>query len=334
MGLLILRRLLFLMVTIIGMSLFVFVVTHAVPQDPARLVAGDYATRDTLEKVRRDLGLDRPVWEQYYLYMRALMRGDLGRSFMTNKPVLREILTFLPATLELGGASIVFSLALGVGLGVLSAVRRGRWIDHLSRLISVGGAAMPIFWYGLMLQLVFYRRLGWLPVGGRLNATLAPPPTVTGFYTIDGLLAGQPAVAWSALVHLILPGLSLSLVTVAILARITRSSMLETLAQDYVRTARSKGLRESRVVLTHALRNAALPIVTVFGLRLGAVFAGAVLTEAVFAWPGIGTYAYKAIEFSDYPVVIGFAIVASVLYALVNLMTDLAYFALDPRLQR
>jgi len=331
---LILRRLLFLIVTIVGMSLFIFIVTHAVPQDPARLVAGDYATRETLEKVRRDLGLDRPVWEQYFLYMRALVRGDLGRSFMSNKPVLREILTFLPATLELGAASVGFSLILGVGLGVISAVQRGRWIDHLSRLISVGGAAMPIFWYGLMLQLIFYRRLGWLPVGGRLSATLTPPPTLTGFYTIDGLLAGQPAVAWSALVHLILPGLSLSLITVAILARITRGSMLETLTQDYVRTARSKGLRESRVVLVHALRNASLPIATVFGLRLGAVFAGAVLTEAVFAWPGIGTYAYKAIEFSDYPVIIGFAIVASVLYALINLATDLVYFALDPRLQR
>jgi peptide/nickel transport system permease protein len=284
--------------------------------------------------VRRDLGLDRPAWEQYYLYMKVLVRGDLGRSFMSNKPVIAEILTFLPATLELGVASIIFSLVLGIGLGVISAVRRGRWIDHASRLISVGGAAMPVFWYGLMLQLIFYRRLGWLPVGGRLGSQFAPPPAVTGFYTVDALMALQPAVAWDAFIHLILPGLSLSLITIAILARITRSSMLDTLAQDYVRTARSKGLRESRVVLAHALRNASLPIVTVFGLRLGAVFAGAVLTEAVFAWPGIGTYAYKAIEFSDFPVIIGFAIIASVLYAVVNLMTDLVYFALDPRLQR
>jgi peptide/nickel transport system permease protein len=334
MGLLILRRLLFLVVTIIGMSAFIFIVTHAVPQDPARLVAGDYANRATLEKVRRDLGLDRPVYEQYYLYMRALVRGDLGRSFMSNKPVLKEILTFLPATIELGLASIVFSVVLGLGLGVLSAVHRGRWIDHSSRFISVMGAAMPIFWYGLMLQLIFYRRLGWLPVGGRLGSGFMPPPTVTGLYTIDALLAGQGAAAWDAGVHLILPGLSLSLITVAILARITRSSMVETLSQDYIRTARSKGLREPRVVLAHALRNASLPIVTVFGLRLGAVFAGAVLTEAVFAWPGIGTYAYKAIEFSDFPVIIGFAIVASLLYAVINLMTDLVYFVLDPRLQR
>ncbi len=334
MGRLILRRLIFLIVTIIGMSLFIFVVTHAVPQDPARLVAGDYANKATLEKVRRDLGLDRPAWEQYFLYMQALVRGDLGRSFMSNKPVLKEIMTFLPATLELGAASILFSLGLGLGLGVLSAVRRGRAIDHISRLISVAGAAMPIFWYGLMLQLIFYRRLGWLPVGGRLSAGNPPPAGLTGFYTVDALLAGQTAVAWDAMLHLILPGLSLSLITVAILARITRSSMIETLAQDYVRTARSKGLRGSRVVTVHALRNAALPIVTVFGLRLGAVFAGAVLTEAVFAWPGIGTYAYRAIEFSDFPVIIGFSIIASILYAVINLMTDLVYFVLDPRLQR
>lgn len=334
MGLLILRRLAFLLLTVAGMSVFVFVVTHAVPQDPARLVAGDYATKDILEKVRRDLGLDRPVWEQYYLYMRALVRGDLGRSFMTNKPVLKEILTFLPATIELSLVSVVFSLILGLGLGVLSALHRGRLIDHASRLISVLGAAMPIFWYGLMLQLIFYRRLAWLPVGGRLGPGVGPPPSVTGLHTVDAALAGQWATVWNAIVHLILPGLSLSFLTVAILARITRSSMLETLNQDYIRTARSKGLHERRVVLVHALRNASLPIVTVFGLRLGAVFAGAVLTEAVFAWPGIGTYVYKAIEFSDYPVIMSFAIVSSLLYALVNLTTDLVYFALDPRLKR
>ncbi|MDR7482252.1 MAG: ABC transporter permease [Armatimonadota bacterium] len=334
MGLLILRRLAFMLLTLVGMSLFIFLVTHVVPQDPARLVAGDYATRATLEKVRRDLGLDRPLWEQYYLYMRALVRGDLGRSFMSNKPVLREILTFLPATIELSLASVVFSLVLGIGLGVLSAVHCGRVIDHLSRVISVAGAAMPIFWYGLMLQLVFYRRLGWLPVGGRLGPGVPAPPSITGFYTVDALLAGHWTTAWNAVVHLILPGLSLSFLTVAILARITRSSMLESLSQDYVRTARSKGLPERRVVMVHALRNASLPIVTVFGLRLGAVFAGAVLTEAVFAWPGIGTYAYKAIEFSDFPVIIGFAVIASMLYAMVNLFTDLVSFALDPRLKR
>jgi peptide/nickel transport system permease protein len=266
--------------------------------------------------------------------MRALVRGDLGRSFMSNKPVLKEILTFLPATFELTLASIAFSLVLGIGLGVLSALHRGRLIDHASRIISVTGGAMPIFWYGLMLQLIFYRRLGWLPVGGRLGPGVSPPPAITGLYTVDAIMAVQWATAWNALVHLILPALSLSFITVAILARITRSSMLETLSQDYIRTARSKGLRERRVVLVHALRNASLPIVTVFGLRLGAVFAGAVLTEAVFAWPGIGTYAYKAIEYSDFPVIISFAIIGSLLYAIVNLATDLVYFALDPRLKR
>ncbi|MGQ0568297.1 MAG: ABC transporter permease [Armatimonadota bacterium] len=334
MGLVIARRLAFMILTVVGMSLFIFIVTHAVPQDPARLVAGDYATRATLEKVRRDLGLDRSMGEQYYLYMRALLRGDLGRSFMSNKPVLKEILTFLPATIELSLASVAFSLVLGLGLGVLSAINRGGLIDHASRLISVTGAAMPIFWYGLMLQLIFYRRLGWLPVGGRLGSSFAAPPTITGLYTIDAALVGQWPTLWDALVHLVLPGLSLGFLTVAILARITRSSMLETLNQDYIRTARGKGLREGRVVMVHALRNASLPIVTVFGLRLGAVFAGAVLVEAVFAWPGIGTYAYRAIEFSDYPVIISFAIIASLLYAVVNLTTDLVYFALDPRIKQ
>jgi peptide/nickel transport system permease protein len=175
--------------------------------------------------------------------------------------------------------------------------------------------------------------LGWLPVGGRLDAALAPPPTVTGLYVVDALLAGQWHTAANAAIHLVLPGVSLALITIAILARVTRSSMLEVLGQDYIRTARSKGLSERRVILAHALRNASLPIVTVFGLRLGAVFAGAVLTETVFAWPGIGTYAYRAIEFSDYPVIIGFAIVASALYAFINLWTDIVYVVLDPRLK-
>jgi peptide/nickel transport system permease protein len=262
-----------------------------------------------------------------------LARGDLGTSIVTRSPIMRDLGHFIPATVELFVPSLILAVTVGLGLGVAAAVYRGGWIDQISRVLSLIGLSMPIFWLGLILQLVFFRALGWFPAGGRLDGILLPPPTVTGLYTVDALLAGQGDVFLSAVRHLVLPAVALSTLTLGIVARMTRSSLLDTLSSNYVRTARSKGLLERTVIWRHALRSALLPVLTVVGLRIGQMFGGAVLTETVFSWPGVGRYAFVGLRQLDFPVVMGFAVWATLIYSVVNLLVDLSYSLADPRVR-
>jgi peptide/nickel transport system permease protein len=327
------RRLGALVLVMLGMSLLMFVVSHALPGDPARVAAGGVeATAETVRIAREQLGLDRPLAVQYALYLGRLVQGDLGRSVVTRRRIADDLREFFPATLELTGAAVAFAAAAGVPLGILSAVRRGRLSDHLSRLAFLFGISMPVFWLGLVAILLFYVVLGLLPAGGRIDYLLTPPPAVTGFYTIDSLLAGDGERFASSLRHLVLPALVLSSVSLAFIARMTRSCLLEVLAEDYVRTARAKGIREAVIVYKHALRNGAAPILVTIGLQLGTLMGGAVLTETIFAWPGIGTYAVSAVENQDYPALMGFAVTFSFLYALLNVIVDVLTFRLDPRM--
>ena len=328
-----LRRLPGLFLVVLGMSVVMFVISRAVPTDPALAVAGPEATPEMVENIRREMHLDKPLVVQYFIYMKSLCKGDLGKSIESRRRVLDDILDYMPATMELVLASILFSVLLGIPLGVISAVRQGRTADNLSRIISLIGICSPVFWMGLMFQLLFYKNLGILPFGGRLDLELSPPVAITGLYTIDSLITGNYTVFLNSLKHLILPAITMSNITLALTTRMTRSSLLDVLREDYIRTARAKGLVERDVVYVHGLRNALIPVATVVGLRVGTLLGGAVLTETVFAWPGIGRYAFKAIESMDFPVLMGFAIIVSFLYAFINLLLDILYMVLDPRMK-
>jgi peptide/nickel transport system permease protein len=327
------RRLAFLLVVLVGMSLVTFVVSHAIPADPARLLAGLEVSREQVESVRREYGLDKPLVQQYAQYVHGLLRGDLGKSLSTRRPVRDDLQSFFPATLELGLAATLIALAVGVPFGVFAAVRRGKWIDHGTRIAALAGAALPVFWSGLMLQLLFYRDLGWLPAGGRLPQGQPPPVALTGLYTVDALAAGQWSVFWSAARHLVMPALALSGVMLAGLARMMRSSLLDVLREDYIRTARAKGVAERAIVLRHAMRNALIPVLTVFGLQFGHLLGGAILTETVFFWPGVGAYAVRAVTSVDFPAIMGAAMLLAAVYVIVNLLVDLSYTVVDPRIR-
>ncbi|WP_225783867.1 ABC transporter permease [Xenophilus sp. Marseille-Q4582] len=326
------RRLGFLVLVVLGVSVITFAISHLIPGDPARLLAGDRASEEMVAAMRQSLGLDQPVWQQYLRYMGGLLQGDLGTSIRTGRPVAQDIAAFFPATLELVVVAMLLSIVIGVPLGVVSAVWRDRPVDQLVRMFSVSGVSTPAFWLALMLIYLFYGQLGWLPGGGRIDAGLTPPPSVTGFYVPDALLAGDGAALRSALAHLLLPALTLGFVHVGVVARQIRSAMLEQMQEDYVRTARAGGLSEAVVVLRHALPNALMPSVTVLGLAFGDLLYGAVLTETVFAWPGMGAYVVASIQALDFPAVMGFTVVVSFAYVLVNLAVDLIYLALDPRI--
>jgi len=328
-----LRRLPGLFLVVLGMSVVMFVISRAVPTDPALAVAGPEATPEMVENIRREMHLDKPLVVQYFIYMKSLCKGDLGKSIESRRRVLDDILDYMPATMELVLASILFSVLLGIPLGVISAVRQGKMADNVSRIISLIGICSPVFWMGLMFQLLFYKNLGILPFGGRLDLELSPPVAITGLYTIDSLITGNYTVFLNSLKHLILPAITMSNITLALTTRMTRSSLLDVLREDYIRTARAKGLVERDVVYVHGLRNALIPVATVVGLRVGTLLGGAVLTETVFAWPGIGRYAFKAIESMDFPVLMGFAIIVSFLYAFINLLLDILYMVLDPRMK-
>ncbi len=325
------HRLLWLFVVAVGMTLLTFVLTHLIPADPAKYAAGLDATADQIERVKRDLGLDRPLHEQYLIYLRNLASGDLGMSIITKRPVRDDLTDYFPATLELALSSIIVTVLIGVPLGVISAVRRGGLTDLLTRLFATFWVAVPVFWFGLLLQLIFYVRLGWLPIGGRIDPAFTLE-RVTGLLTLDAVLQGQPAALASALHHLLLPVLALALARVAVVARMTRAGMLEVLSSEYIRTARAKGLRERAVLYHHALRNAALPVLTTLGTQIGFLLGGAILVEAIFQWPGMGRYAVSSITSVDFPAIMGVALLSGIIFVLVNLLVDLAYLALDPRI--
>jgi peptide/nickel transport system permease protein len=327
------RRLALLLLVLLGLSGLTFALSHLVPTDPARAALGFDAAPDMVQQYRREMGLDRPLPVQYALYLRNLLRGDLGVSIMTRRSVVEDLGKFLPPTVELTLVSLLLSVTVGGALGVLAAVRRGGPVDVLATAGPVAQLSVPVFVMGLLLLLVFYRWLGWLPYGGRLGSSMVPPPTITGLYTVDSLLRFDFLTFRDAMAHLILPAVALSNLTLAEMTRITRSAVLDVLGQDYVRTARSKGLAERAVIWRHVMKNAAIPVVTVMGLRVGFLMGGAVITETIFAWPGIGRYAWEGARNVDLNVVMGVTLVLALAYTLINLLVDVLYSVLDPRVR-
>jgi len=332
MGQYLIRRLLTLTITVAGIMVMTFFIALVVPLDPLASLAGPQAPPETVERLRALYGFDQPVHVQFGRYMGRLLQGDLGTSFQTGRPVLEDILSYFPATIELATTALIVAVLVGIPLGVLSAVYKNALIDHLSRVLSLVGVSMPVFWLGLVLLLVFYFKLGWLPEPGRLDVMLLEPPRVTGMLLVDALLAGDLEVFFDALRHMILPATVLGLWGMAGIARIVRSSMLDVLSQEYIKTARIKGLTERLVLTRHALRNALVPAVTIIGLTYGGLLEGSVLTETIFSWPGLGRYLAKAFLTLDLNAVVGGTMLVALLFSLVNLLVDLVYAFLNPKI--
>jgi len=331
----ILRRILFVIPLLIGITLVAFLIANAVPADPinANLPQSQLNNPEIVEAFRREWGLDKSPVEQYLTYLGNILRGNLGRSIKTRQPIADDIGRFLPATIELATAGTLAGVTIGITLGVVSAVWYNRPVDFAARTVSLVGVSVPVFVLALLGLVIFHAQLRWVAGPGRLSARIASPPEVTGFMTVDALLAGQWTTFGDAISHLILPATVLGLYISGIIARVTRSSMLEVLGQDYMRTARSKGLHERVVILRHAFRNALMPVVTVIGLSYGNLLAGAVLTESIFAWPGIGRYMFRASTSQDFPAIMGVSILIATIYVVVNLVVDILYYFLDPRIR-
>ncbi|MEN3539884.1 ABC transporter permease [Microbispora sp. ZYX-F-249] len=329
------RRILTALLLAVGITLVTFVLTNLVPGDPVAANLGQRALGDPaiVAQWRADHGLDRPLPQQYLAHLGGLLHGDLGTSQQSHRPVLDDLAQSVPATLELAGAAIVVSLILGVGFGVVAALRRDRFADHVLRVLSLVGISVPTFWLALMAFYVFFFRLQITPGSGRIDPGMTPPPQVTGLYTVDALLSGRWEVFSSAVGHLAAPALVLALYTIGLLTRFTRSAVLEVLGQDYVRAARAKGLPGRVVLFRYVLRPALVPVITVAGLAFGSLLSGTVLVEAVFAWPGVGQYAYKSATTLDLPAVMGVGLVVGVVYLVINLVVDVLYGVVDPRVR-
>ena len=327
-----LKRFLTIVPVLVGVSVLVFGFIHLIPGDPAVTMLGERATPERVKEVRTQLGLDKPLYAQYIIYVGRILQGDLGTSILRGDPVFRDLARRFPATVELALTAICIAILVGVPSGIVSAVWRDSFFDGVSRIIALTGVSMPIFWLGLMLAWVFGVMLGWLPTGFRMDTdvTLA---TVTHFNILDSIITGN----WRAFIvtvrHLILPAVALSTIPMAVITRMTRASLLEVLSQDYIRTAEAKGLPQTAVVLQHAMRNALLPVLTVTGLQVGRLLAGAILTETIFSWPGIGLWIYEAIQARDYPIVQGATLFIATIFVLVNLATDVLYATVDPRIK-
>jgi peptide/nickel transport system permease protein len=330
------RRFLLMLPLMVGMTLIAFVVSHSVPADPVAAHLGQRSMEDPtiVAAFRAQWGLDKPLPEQYFTYLRNLVQGNLGYSIRTHMPVGEDLGRYLPASGELAIIATLVGILLGIPFGVVSAVRRNRWLDHVIRGVSLLGVSSPVFWLGLVGLYIFYFRLGWLPGPGRLDVGMPEPQHITGMYTVDSLLTGNWTALSSSVRHLMLPGLVLASVYIGLVTRMTRSSMLEVLSADYVRTARGKGLPQRAVIYRHALGNALIPTITVLGLAFGDILAGTVLTETIFSWPGIGRYAYQSAVTLDFPAIMGVSLLIAGVFITVNLATDLAYVLLDPRLRR
>ncbi|MFN4087775.1 MAG: ABC transporter permease [Alphaproteobacteria bacterium] len=328
------RRLLQAVPAVVGIVVVTFLLTRALPGDPAVYFAGPAADAASIAEIRRQLGLDRSLPVQFLAYLRDLATGDLGMSISTGQPVISEIVTRLPASLELTLAALLLSVGVAVPLGVLAATRPDSWIDHLCRFVVTAGVSLPTFFTGLALVYVFYYQLGWAPPPmGRLDILSLPPAHLTGFYTVDALIAGNFAAFGSALAHLALPALTLALFTLAPIARMTRASMLQALGSDFIRTARAAGLSGRRVLFVYGFRNAMLPVITTLGMVFSFALGANVLVEKVFAWPGIGSFAIEALIVSDYAAVQGFVLAMALLFVALNLLIDLLYTLVDPRLR-
>ncbi|HVY21352.1 MAG TPA: ABC transporter permease subunit [Bauldia sp.] len=327
------QRLLVIVPTFIGITIVAFLFIHLLPGDPVSALAGEHGVSpERHAELMAQLGFDKPLWQQYLVYVQGLMHGDLGYSFATKRPVVTEFFARFPATLELSLCAILLSIIIGIPIGAIAAIRRGTVIDQATMGTALVGYSMPIFWWGLLLIILFSGMLHWTPVSGRVDLKYFFKP-VTGFMLIDSLLSGQSGAFRSSLGHLILPTIVLGTIPLAVIARQTRSAMLEVLGDNYVRTARAKGLTESRVIGVHALRNALIPVVTTIGLQIGVLMAGAILTETIFSWPGIGKWMVDAIAKRDYFVVQGGLLLVALIVMLVNLIVDVLYGLINPRIR-
>ena len=333
MGRLLVRRLLFMAFVLWGVTLVTFFLARVAPGDPARLIAGPHANAAAIANVRAIYGLNEALPVQYVQYLTGLLHGDLGTSFVTRRPVGTDLLAYLPATLELSVYALVIGSLLGIALGLIAALRVGSKTDGASRFAAITGLSMPAFWLAILLQLIFYSRLQWLPLAGRLDTGMVAPPQVTGFMTIDALLAGQWSTFSAAVRHLLLPVVTLSLAEVGLMARVVRTSMLEIIDADFMRTAAAKGASRRRIIVRHGLRNALLPAVTILGLEAALLAGGVFLVETIFAWPGVGQYAFNAIRASDYNAIMGVTVAGAAIYVGINLVVDIAYLYLDPRIR-
>jgi peptide/nickel transport system permease protein len=333
MALFVLRRVLLTGLMLFGLVCITFVVSNVAPSDPAALAAGPDATRDMVETIRVEYGLDRPLPEQFLRYVGGLLTGDLGRSIVTTRPVTQDLARYFPATLELVILAMTFGVLVGVPMGMVSAVLKNRAPDHATRFIAVSLVALPAFWFGILLQLLFSVQLEWLPTSGRLDVAIPPPPFVTGMLLFDSLLAGEWESFGNALSHAVLPALVLSFPCLASILRVNRAEMIEVLSADYVTAARAHGISRLRVICVLALRNAMLPTLAIIGLRWGWMLGSTVLVETVFDWPGIGLYAVSSAIAGDFKPVMGVTLLIGLNFMIVNLIVDLLYGVLDPRLR-
>jgi peptide/nickel transport system permease protein len=326
------KRLLLLIPVLLGVSILSFSLIRLAPGDPARTIAGEHASPQTISAIREKYGLDKPFTTQYWVWLKRVLRGDLGRSIVSNEYVTREILDRFPNTMELTFFAMFIAVAVGAVAGIVSASRQYSVIDYTTMGVALFGVSMPVFWLGIMLMMIFGVFLKWLPIGGRID-TLIPFRRITGLYLLDSLIGWNGPALASSLRHLLMPSIALATIPMATIARVTRSSMLEVLRQDFIRTERAKGLSERSVIYKHAARNALLPVVTVIGLEFGLLLAGAILTETIFAWPGIGRYVVNAVRMRDYPAVQGCLLFFALTFVVVNLITDLLYVLIDPRIK-
>ncbi len=327
----IIRRILLLIPTLLGISVIIFLMMHITPGDPAELLLGERATEKALEALREHLGLNEPLHVQYGMFLKRLMKGDLGETIWTRQKVWIEVKQRFPATIELSIAAMLISSIFGIILGIISATKQYSAFDYISMLGALVGVSMPIFWLGLILMLIFSLNLGWFPMSGRLSVGVELDP-ITNFYILDALLTRNWAAFRDALWHLTLPAITLSTIPMAIVARMTRSSMLEVLRQDYIKTAKAKGLSPRIVVMKHAFRNALIPVITVIGLMFGILLAGAILTETIFAWPGVGKWLYDAVLQRDYMVIQGGTLFVAAIFVIINLVVDVLYAVINPKI--
>ena len=326
------RRLLQLIPVLLGMTFIVFMIIRAIPGNPAQVILGQQASKEAVALLTTKLGLDNPWYIQYFHYLGGLLKGDLGESMRTRAPVADEIWPYLAATFELALFAIIIAIIVGINAGIISAWFQNSWFDYGAMIFALIGVSMPIFWLGLMGQWVFALELSWLPTTGRVNVR-DPVEAITNLYVLDTIIAGRFDQLWQVIRHMILPGLALSTIPMAIIARMTRSSMLEVMRSDYIRTARAKGQKMFWVVYKHALKNAIIPVLTVIGLQMGMLLGGAILTETIFAWPGVGRYIYDAIGYRDYPVIQSSILIIAFFFVMINLIVDLLYSLIDPRIK-
>ncbi|MDI7742657.1 ABC transporter permease [Lysinibacillus fusiformis] len=326
------RRVLHLIPVLLGMTFVVFLIIRAIPGDPAQVILGQQATEEATKALREKLGLDQPWYIQYFDYLKGLLTGDLGESLRTRQPISTEVWPYLAATIELAVFAMIIAVIIGMNAGIISAWFQNSWFDYTAMVIALIGVSMPIFWLGLMEQWAFSLELKWLPTSGR-EEVRDPVQAITHFYLIDTVIQGRVDQFWVAIKHLILPGVALATIPMAIIARMTRSSMLEVLRSDYIRTARAKGQRMGKVVYKHALKNALIPIITIIGLQTGLLLGGAILTETIFSWPGIGRYIYEAIGYRDYTVIQSGILIVAFMFVMINLVVDILYSAIDSRIK-